>query len=150
MSPEQKRTVNTVFGSIFVAVAALEWSLAAYFSLTPASPRPAPVVYASSVDIGSCRNTLGALGYRVETVGQDLRVYEPLSESPKEQLDKATMAAALCKMKMTQFCMGEGCEQPGVLLTIAPLQLSEARAIAAKPASGPSSVSTGKQAPKKK
>ena len=141
MSPEQKRTVNTVSGGVFLAVAAVEWALAAYFAVTPAPPRPAPVNPVQTVDINSCRTTLGAMGYRVETVADTLQLFEPLSESPKAQLDKATLAASLCKTKVNAFCMGEGCEQPGLSFALMPQKLP-----AEKPKAAPGAGSASKAA----
>lgn len=134
MTPEQKRKFNTVFGGIFFAVGSIAWALTAYFAVTPNPPRPHPVLNSASVDLASCRTALGSLGYQASVKDNDVTGYEPLSGNPKLQLERATLAASVCKMSLKSFCMGEGCEQPGVTVVVTrPPVSGAAKAEAAKP-----------------
>lgn len=119
MSPEQKRKFNTTFGSLFFGVGLLAWGLTIYFAVTPNDPMPAPTVGESQIDPVSCRTALSTLGYEVTTQGADIVAFEPLSSQPKQQLERATMVSGLCKLPLKEFCMGEGCERPGVSITLA-------------------------------
>jgi len=119
VSPEQKRKFNTVFGGMFIATGIFAWALAAYFAVTPNPPKPAPVVNGTSIDVPSCRNTLRALGYEVTVKGKDITAYESAITEPKLQLDRATVAATVCRLPLKSFCMGEGCERPGITIVVA-------------------------------
>jgi hypothetical protein len=120
MSPEQKRKFNTAAGSAFIAIGLFAWGLTAYFAMTPSEARPAPTYGGAVVDLQSCAGTLRSLGYRdVAIKGDDIIVFEELSDAPKEQLERATLAATVCKLEMKSFCMGEACARPGMALTIA-------------------------------
>lgn len=119
MSPEQKRKFNTVFGSVFMATGVFAWALTAYFAVTPNPKRPAPVVRSLSIDLPSCQKTLISLGYEATIKNKDVTAHEMLSATdPKGQLDRATIASTVCRLPMKSFCMGEGCERPGVTLVV--------------------------------
>lgn len=118
MTPEQKRKFNTVFGGIFLGTGIVAWMLTVYFAVSPNAPAPAPVLSAPSVSLTSCRDALSQLGYQVTLKEPDVTAFEPLSADPKEQLDRASVAALVCKIPMKSFCMGEGCEQPGLTLVL--------------------------------
>jgi len=119
MSPEQKRKFNTTFGGVFLATGIFAWALTAYFAVTPNPPKPAPVASGVTIDLASCQNSLRALGYAVTMKDKDITAHEALSlEDPKTQLDRATVAATVCRLPMKTFCMGQGCEKPGVTLVV--------------------------------
>lgn len=118
MTPEQQRKYNTIFGSVFLGVGVVAWLLTAYFAVTPNTPRPFPVLNAPSIDLPSCRNALSTLGYQVSVTGNDVTAFEALTDNPKQQLERATLAASICKIPLKSFCMGEGCEQPGVTIVV--------------------------------
>lgn len=119
MSPEQKRKFNTVFGSVFMASGAVAWLLTVYFAMTPNPPKPAPAHAAPVVDVASCRSALSTFGYEVGQAGDEVTLFEQLAQDPQQQLDKATMAASLCKFTLKKFCMGEACERPGLTMVLA-------------------------------
>jgi hypothetical protein len=119
MSPEKKRQFNTVFGGLFLLGAALGWGLAVYFALTPAPPRPAPVVRESPVNLASCSALLQALGYQASIVGNNVMAFEPLSRDPRRQLERSSLVVTACRLALSEFCMGEGCTRPGVSFTLA-------------------------------
>lgn len=150
MTPEQTRKFNTAFGGLFIGAGVLAWMLAVYFSVAPNEPAPAPVVVNSSIDLGSCRNTLAELGYTANVQDGSVTAYEPLTADPQAQLNRATVAALVCRIPMKSFCMGEGCEQPGLTLVLRkPMDRSTAEKAleAAKPA--PAKDAAAKKAPKK-
>lgn len=119
MSPEQKRKFNTVFGGVFMATGIFAWALTAYFAVTPNAPKPAPVVSGTTIDLSSCQNSLRALGYEATLKNKDVTAYEQLSPTdPKQQLDRATIAATVCRLPLKSFCMGEGCERNGVTIVV--------------------------------
>ena len=142
MSPEQKRKFNTVFGSVFLVTASVAWGLTAYFAFTPAPPKPAPVHREPVVDLGSCQKALQALGYQVSIVNSEVLVYEPLEpllEGNQRQLEKSTAAVSVCHLNLKEFCMGEGCDRPGLNFTLARPQAQTASASAAVASTQPSS-----------
>ncbi|MDO8416274.1 MAG: hypothetical protein Q7S87_08705 [Agitococcus sp.] len=118
MTPEQNRKFNTTFGSVFLCVGALAWSLTVYYALVPNPPAPLPSFDGAKVDIASCRTALESWGYRAQLLNGDVTAFESLSGSPQLQLDKATMAITVCKLPLKSFCMGEGCEAPGLTLVL--------------------------------
>lgn len=125
MTPEQKRTFNTMFGSLFLAVGMVGWGLAAYYAVTPATPRPAPVIGVKS-DVPSCAVSLRKLGFDVKVKGPNrLQLSKRLEFAPgldeKKELREATLAASLCPMKLEAFCFGSACDIPGMNLTLGPL-----------------------------
>ncbi len=118
MTPEQKRKFNTVFGGVFLGTGIVAWMLTMYFAVSPNEPAPAPVIGAPSVNMTSCRDALAQLGYNATLKDQDVTAFEALSTDPKDQLDRATVAALVCKVPMKSFCMGDGCDQPGITLVL--------------------------------
>jgi hypothetical protein len=119
MSPEQKRKFNTVFGGVFMVTGIFAWALTAYFAVTPNPPKPAPVMAGATIDLASCQNSLRALGYAVTMKDKDITAHETLSlDDPKAQLDRATVAATVCRLPMKTFCMGQGCEKAGVTIVV--------------------------------
>jgi hypothetical protein len=137
MSPEQKRKFNTVFGSVFITTGIFAWALTAYFAVTPNPKRPAPVVHGLAIDLPSCQKTLTSLGYEATIKNKEVTAHEMLSATdPKQQLDRATIAATVCRLPMKSFCMGEGCERPGVTLVVT------ADETAVRPSAAPSKPAT--------
>lgn len=119
MSPEQKRKFNTAMGSLFLVAGLVGWGLTVYFAVTPNPPKPAPTFVHAVVDLPSCAQTLQRLGYSETRIdNKDVVAFEAMSSDPKEQLDRATLAANVCKLEMKSFCMGEGCARPGLTLTL--------------------------------
>ena len=118
MTPQQQRRFNTTFGGVFVAAGLLAWMLAIYFAIKPNEKAPAPVIAAPTVDLQSCRAAWSQLGYLATATATDVTAYEALSADPKEQLDRATTAILLCKVPLRSFCMGQGCERPGLTFTV--------------------------------
>lgn len=147
MTPEQKRKFNTVFGSVFLVGGFAAWALTAYFAVTPNPPRPFPVLNSASVDLASCRSALGALGYQATMKDRDVIAFEPLSDNPKQQLERASLAASVCKLPLKSFCMGEGCEQPGVTVVVTRLSDPSTRAIVkdSKPQAAPADKGSTKK-----
>ncbi len=119
MSPEQRRKFNTAAGGLFIGAGVIAWALAAYFAVTPNPPKPVPVAGGAVVDIGSCRSALSVLGYQANLKGEEVEAFEPLGTDPKTQLDRASVATTMCKLQLKTFCMGEGCEKPGLSFTLA-------------------------------
>lgn len=142
MSPEQKRKFNTVFGSIFLAGAAVAWGLAVYFAITPAPPKPAPVHREATVGLGSCQMVLQSMGYQVSIVNNEVQAYEPLSEDPQRQLEESTAAVHVCRMSLKEFCMGTGCARPGLSFTLARARQPPAQT-QARPPGSPQAVTEG-------
>ncbi|MNR71673.1 hypothetical protein D3C71_23040 [compost metagenome] len=160
MSPEQKRKFNTLFGSVFLASGVLAWGLAAYYAFTPNPPRPAPVYADNVVDLQSCARTLRTLGYpEVSVQKDDVIANEALGGDAKAQMERATLAATVCKLELKYFCIGESCPQPGItvvttkpkLMRTAKTEAPAAAAAAAK-ASNPRAAGArpGAAAPKGK
>lgn len=118
MTPDQQRKFNTTFGGVFVAAGVLAWMLAIYFAVKPNDPAPAPVVGLTTIDLQSCRTAWAQLGYLASATETDVNAYEALSDNPKEQLERATTAVLLCKLPLRSFCMGQGCERPGVSFAV--------------------------------
>lgn len=118
MTPEQKRKFNTSFGTVFMTFGVLAWGLAAYYAFTPNPPKPAPAIMAPSVDLNSCRNALSSLGFMVSVSGDDITAFQAIGENPREQLERTSVAALICKLPVKEFCMGEGCEKPGISITL--------------------------------
>ena len=146
MSPEQKRKFNTVFGGVFMVTGIFAWALTAYFAVTPNPPKPAPVVSGVTIDLASCQSSLRTLGYTVTMKDKDITAHEELSiPDPKAQLDRATVAATVCRLPMKSFCMGTGCEKPGVTIVVsADEHVGQAAAAPTKPAAGAAAASTAK------
>lgn len=159
MNPEKQRSYNTVFGGIFLSVGILAWLGAIFFAVFPNEPAPAPVKAQAPIDMDSCRAALSTLGYSASIENKvQIKAYEALSNDPKEQLEKASLAAVICKVPMREFCMGSGCPRPGVTLTLtAPLDnLPQAKgttganaASATKEAKGQASAASATAPPKK-
>lgn len=116
MSPEINRKFNIGAGSFFLVMGLAGWALAGYYAATPNEAKPHPVTAENKIDLGSCRALLGTLGYSASiTAKKDaVRAYEGFKESAKDQLERATLAMGLCKLPLKSFCMGEGCDTPGI------------------------------------
>ncbi len=150
MTPEQSRKFNTAFGGLFIGAGVLAWMLAIYFAVAPNEPAPAPVMVSSSIDLGSCRNTLAELGYTATMQDGSVTAYEPLTTDPQAQLNRATVAALVCKIPMKSFCMGEGCEQPGLTLVLRkPMDRASAEKALADAKPAPTKAEADKKATKK-
>lgn len=126
MNPESQKKFNTVMGSGLLAAGILSWVAAFVFAVTKAEPVPAPVIN-NYVAFNDCRNNLMQLGYSVQANNKELTAYETFNENVAAQLDKATIAILGCGYDLVRFCMGEGCEKPGISFTIRqPANLKEA------------------------
>jgi len=119
MNPESQKKFNTVLGSGLLAAGILSWAMAFVFAVTKAEPVPAPVIN-NYVSFNDCRNNLMQLGYTVQSENQQLTAYEGFREDASRQLDKATIAILGCGYDLTSFCMGEGCQRPGISFSIKP------------------------------
>lgn len=139
MTPEKKRKFNTIAGSAFLTIGLLAWGLTVYFAVTPNPPKPTPVQPTAVVDLASCRSVLTSMGFSASVVGREVSVFEELTSNPKVQLDRVTMAEAVCKLSLKSFCMGEGCDRVGVNFVLAPAE-------ATKPAAA-APANTGKASP---
>jgi hypothetical protein len=117
MNPESQKKFNTVLGSGLLAAGILSWAVAFVFAVTKAEPVPAPVIN-NYVSFNDCRNNLMQLGYTVQSENQQLTAYEGFREDVSRQLDKATIAILGCGYDLASFCMGEGCQRPGINFTI--------------------------------
>lgn len=117
MNAYKKSADNKFYGSILLTLGLIAWVGAVYFSVVPKKELPPPI-QASQVDLASCKSALSELGFSVIERGDDLSISEALSAFPKEQLEKASLAASICKTEMRSFCMGEGCERQGLVMTI--------------------------------
>lgn len=118
MSPEQKRKFNTTFGAIFMTTGLAAWGLTAWFAITPNPPKPAPVINAAVIDLASCSQALRHMDYEVSVKDKDVIAFQSLKTAPKEQLQEATVAATMCRLPLKSFCMGEGCERPGMTIVV--------------------------------
>ncbi len=136
MSPEQRRKFNTAAGGLFIGAGVVAWALAVYFAVTPNPPKPAPTAGTALVDLGSCRSALSVLGYQATLKGDEIEAFEPMGADPKDQLERASVATTMCKLQMKTFCVGEGCEKPGLSFTLARPANPTPKAAAAKPAQG--------------
>jgi len=114
MTPQQRKTFNTLFGTLLLSVGLVSWGLTAYFAVTPQEPAPAPVASRAPVDLGSCRNALAELGYSAVVQQGKVEATTPLTGNPQEQLERASVAVLVCQLELESFCMGEGCDNPGV------------------------------------
>jgi hypothetical protein len=147
MTPDQQRKFNTTFGGVFIGAGILAWMLAVYFAVKPNDPAPAPVVGLTTIDVKSCRTAWAQLGYLTTATNTDVSAYEALSDNPKEQLERASTAILACKLPLRSFCMGQGCERPGLSFMVRkPLDLKIDAPTAAEAPVGAASVSA---APKK-
>lgn len=118
MSPEQQRKSNTVLGGVFLGTGVVAWIMAMFFAVVPNPPVPAPSHEAAKVDLNSCKTALGELGYVATIEGPRIRIFEPLTSSPKDQLEKASIAANMCRLTMKEFCMGTSCQNPGLTMVL--------------------------------
>lgn len=120
MNPEQQRKYNTIFGGLFLGLGIITWLLAVFFAVVPNAEAPTPVTGNTSIDLQSCRTALGQLGYSANVAANksDVTAYEPFGSDPKAQLEKATVGVLVCKLSLQSFCMGEGCERPGISFTL--------------------------------
>jgi hypothetical protein len=133
MNPDQRRQFNTSFGGVLLALGIIAWLLTIYFAAFPRAEVPA-LRNATSVDLSSCRSALGDLGYTATERPNEVSAFEPLSDDPQGQLEKASIAANLCHLKMHTFCIGEGCEKPGITLVLRkPVELAVEKASAVAP-----------------
>lgn len=137
MNPDQRRQFNTSFGGVLLALGIIAWLLTIYFAAFPREPAP-PLRNAVSVDMSSCRSALGDLGYTATERPNEVSAFEALTDNPQGQLEKASIAANLCQLKMHNFCIGEGCEKPGLTLVFRkPVELGLAPVPDAAPAKAP-------------
>lgn len=119
MSPEAKKKFNTVFGAGFIAAGLMSWMIAAYFAYTPKEPIKLETATAAPIDLNSCRNALGSMGYETQLKDNLITAYEALSsDDVKRQLEKASLGVAVCKLPLESFCAGEGCERLGLSFTL--------------------------------
>ena len=142
MSPENRRKFNTFFGSLFLSTGLVAWAVSAYYAVTPNPPKPVPIASSALIDLQSCRSALASMGFQATMKSKnEVSAFEPLGADPQGQLQKASVAATLCNLPMKSFCMGEGCEQPGLTLVIEqPVSLPskpEPASTAKKPAAKP-------------
>jgi hypothetical protein len=121
MTPEQKRTFNTTVGGLFLGLGVLAWGFATYYTFTPHAPKPAPTL-ASKVDFETCRQAVGAMGFSAtEKEGGRIELRQTvIEEDAQRQLMTASLASSVCKMNLETFCMGEGCAEKGVSMTLTP------------------------------
>lgn len=146
MTPEQKRTFNTGVGAMFIVLGFVTWGMTAYYASTPAPEQPAPTV-ASRVNLAACRATLGRLGFTTsDSAGRVIGKLPDVPASYDEMVDvlnKSSVAATVCSMEMTRFCMGEGCKSKGL-----EMELSDtlAERVIQKQATPSDGVASGAQA----
>ena len=117
MTPDQRRQFNTTFGGILLGIGIFAWLFSFYFVVVPRDVAPPPIA-ASSVDLASCQSALADLGYSATEKASEVIAFEALSAMPREQLEKASIAANICHLPLNSFCMGEGCERPGLTLVL--------------------------------
>jgi len=120
MNPIQQQKFNTFVGGLFIGTGALAWLMAVAFAVLPNDEAPAPVTMAPYVDMNTCAQGLQRLGYQVETAGVQVVAHEALDPSGnvEPQLVRASVAWNLCRVPVTDFCVGGGCEKPGITLTV--------------------------------
>jgi hypothetical protein len=120
MTPSQKRQFNTIFGGVFLTGGILAWMIAFYFAIFPSEPVKEVKPEVPKVDMESCKRALRTIGYNdiVISNGSDITVFEPKSDSLKDQLVRASLASTLCHIPMHSFCMGVGCSRPGLTLVL--------------------------------
>jgi hypothetical protein len=120
MNPEAQRKFNLIFGGMFLALGIVTWLMAVFFAVVPNQPAPAPLMGTPSIDIPSCRAAMQQLGYTgVSSANEnEVSAHEDLTVDVKGQLEKASIGALVCKLKLQSFCMGPGCERPGLSFTL--------------------------------
>lgn len=149
MSPSAKKQFNTAIGAMFLGLGIIAWGVAVVFALKPSDQRRLPpVVLAPTVDLNTCRSSLNSLyGFVTRTSANgDLVVTTQDIADPQKALNDATAAIGLCKRELVEFCMGTGCAEPGMTMTLA---LSEEQKKVpkelAKPAAAASAAGANKQ-----
>lgn len=118
MTPDQQRKFNTAFGGIFIAGGFICLAMALWFAIKPNDPAPHPVLGGTTIDLQSCRKAVQDLGFVAQLKGQDVTAHQALSDDPQAQLERASTAILVCKLPLHSFCMGQGCEQPGLSFTV--------------------------------
>lgn len=119
MTPETKKKFNMTAGSIFLTLGLICFAVAAYVASVPAVSKPAPTNPQPVVNVSSCRDTLLQMGYQAALTGNGNVTAKDLSlDDPQASLIKATAAMGLCKLKMTDFCMGSACSDTGLTFTL--------------------------------
>lgn len=118
MTPDGKRKFNTLVGSLFLLLGVGGWAMTGYLVLTPAPPKPHPVSLAPKVDANSCRIVLQRMGYETTVRRDEVSAIERGLSDPEDQLRRATMAIAACKIPLQAFCMGTTCQPEGLTFTL--------------------------------
>ena len=121
MSPHAKKQFNTSVGGLFMGLGALAWLIAVVFALKPSDQkRLPPVSLAPSVDLTTCRTAVNQLyGFTSRMEKGSLVLTTQDIGNPQKVLNDATAAIALCKMELAEFCMGTGCPEQGMTMTLA-------------------------------
>jgi hypothetical protein len=119
MTPLQQQRFNTTMGGTLIGVGTVAWAIALFFAVVPNAEAPAPVNAAPIVELNSCRATLNQLGFQATNRGgADVVISQPMGENLQVQLEKASLAATVCKLPLHSFCMGEGCAAPGMEMVL--------------------------------
>jgi hypothetical protein len=119
MTPLQQQRFNTAMGGTFLGTGVVAWAVALFFAVVPNAEAPAPVNAAPVVELNSCRATLTQLGFNASIRGgADIVISQPMGPNLQVQLEKASLAASVCKLPLQSFCMGTGCATPGMELVL--------------------------------
>ena len=118
MTPIQQQKFNTIVGGVFIGAGVLAWLITVFFSVMPNEKAPAPVTMEPHVNMVSCQAAMAQLGYQTTLKVSDLELYEPFGSDVQAQFEKASIAWSLCQVPVREFCAGEGCEKPGISMTL--------------------------------
>lgn len=118
MTPETQKKVNVTAGSTLSVLGLICFVIAFYVATVPAVPRPAPVSPQPIVNTSSCRDVLTQMGYTATLINGGVTAKDVSLDDPQAALTKATAALGLCKLKLSEFCMGSGCADPGLTFTL--------------------------------
>lgn len=118
MTPEAQRKFNISVGTLSLLFGLAAWAAAGYVALTPAQPRPAPVSPLPVIDLASCAQALTSMGLPASVRTARIEVFRADIDDPEKLLRDASLGLAACKLELQRFCMGEGCPQPGLSMTL--------------------------------
>jgi hypothetical protein len=122
MTPAAQRKFNIAAGTVSLLFGMAAWGAAIHVALTPAAPRPAPVSLAPIVDLASCAQAFSSMGMPAEVkAGNRVEVYlrsDLAGVDVNKLLQDASLGIAACRLELQRFCMGRGCELPGLSMQL--------------------------------
>ena len=112
MNGARQRLLNVLTGFAAGLFGLALWAAAAYLTFVP----PAPAGQAPLIDahVAACVNTLSALGFKHDKVGNELRAERASLDNPQQLLSEASLGISGCGLPLLRFCMGPGCKRPSL------------------------------------